>query len=83
MEEDRQRRSTPLASSFPGINTTGLLQWGYVMSTVYQSTVTGTNDLEKRITTTIHANMFLRTWQQLEYLLDFVRATKGVHSEVF
>ena len=31
----------------------------------------------------MHANMLLRTWQQLEYRLDIVPATKVVHSEVY
>lgn len=83
MEEDRQRRSTALASSFPGLNTTGLLQWGYVKGTVYHSTVTGTDDLKKRITTAIHANMLLRMWQQVECRLDIVLSSKVVHSEAY
>jgi len=72
-----------LASSFPGRNTTGRLQWGYVKSTVYQSTVTGTVDSKKSITTTIHANVLLRTWQQVDCRLDIVLANKVVHSEVY
>jgi len=31
---------------------------------------------------TIHADMLLRTWQELDYQLDIIRATKGAHSEV-
>jgi hypothetical protein len=30
----------------------------------------------------IPAEMFHRTWQELEYCLDIIRATKGAHIEV-
>jgi hypothetical protein len=42
-------------------------------------------DMKKRITDavmTIHADMLLRIWQDLEYRLDIVPATKVPHIEV-
>jgi hypothetical protein len=32
---------------------------------------------------TIHADMFLRTWQELDYRLDIVCASKGAYTEVY
>ena len=58
---------------------------GYVKSIVYQSSVTRIDDPKKHITDaimTIHANILLRTWQELEYRME-VRATNGAHIEVY
>jgi hypothetical protein len=44
------------------------------------------DDLNKRITDaimTVHADMLLRTYQELAYRLDVVRATTGVHIVVY
>lgn len=73
------------SSFLPGITSLGFFMRNHVKSTVYQSQVTEIDDLKRRIMdsiTTVHADMLLRTWQELEYRLDIVRATKGAHIEV-
>jgi hypothetical protein len=60
--------------------------WGYVNNIVYHSPVTSINDVKRHIMDsimTIHADMLLRTWQELDYQLDIIRATKGAHIEVY
>jgi hypothetical protein len=51
----------------------------YVSIIVYQSSFTGIDDQKKRVTDTtmaIHADVHPRSWQDLEHLLDVVRATE-------
>jgi hypothetical protein len=60
--------------------------WGYVKNIVYHSPVTSINDLKRHImdsVLTIHADMLLRTWHELDYQLEIIRATKGPHIEVY
>jgi hypothetical protein len=69
----------------PGITPLGFFMRSHVKSTVYPSRVTEIDDLKRRITDsimTVHADMLLRTWQELAYGLHFLRPTKGVHTEV-
>lgn len=83
---DHQRRPTRFASSFPGLNVTDFFMLGYVSSIVCQSPFTGIDDQKKRITDTImaiHADVYPRTWQDLEYLLDVVHATEGALIAVY
>ena len=59
---------------------------GYVKNIVYHSPVTSINDLKMHIMDsiiTIHADMLLRTWQELDYKLDIIHANKGAHNEVY
>jgi hypothetical protein len=47
--------------------------------------VTGVEDLKTRIRdviTTINRGMLARTWEELEFRLDVLRATQGAHIEV-
>ncbi|PNF22400.1 hypothetical protein B7P43_G17210 [Cryptotermes secundus] len=60
--------------------------WGHVKSSVFQSPVNGLDDLKTHITNAISAipaDMLHRTWQELEYRLDVLRAIKGAHIESF
>jgi hypothetical protein len=60
--------------------------WGYVKSSVFRTLVNGLEDLKTRIGNAISAippDMLHRTWQELEYHLDVLRATKGAHNEVY
>jgi len=44
------------------------------------------DDLKRRISnaiTTIDEAMLQRTWQEIEYRLDVLRATNGAHVEVY
>ena len=59
--------------------------WGYVKSIVYQIKVKDINDLQHRIIeaiNTVTVDMLARTWQEIKYRLDIVRATDGAHVEV-
>jgi hypothetical protein len=45
-------------------------------------TITGVQRITDEIMD-IHGDMLLRTWQELEYRMDVVRATKAAHIEVY
>jgi hypothetical protein len=58
----------------------------HVKSNVFRTPVNGLDDLKTRIgnaISAIPADMLHRTWQELEYRLDVLRATKGAHIEVY
>jgi hypothetical protein len=55
-------------------------------SNVFRTPVNGLDDLKTRIRNAISAipaDMLHKTWQELEYRLDVLRATKGAHIEVY
>ena len=57
-----------------------------VKDIVYRTKVWDINDLQQRISnaiTTIDEAMLQRTWQEIEYRLDVLRATNGAHIEVY
>jgi hypothetical protein len=71
-----------LSPRSPDITTPDLFLWGYV----FRTPVKGLDDLKTRIRNAISAipaDMLLRTWQELEYRLDVLRATKVAHIEVY
>ena len=52
---------------------------------MYRTKIRDVTDLKQRITdaiATIGEAMLQRTWQEIEYRLDVLRATKGAHLEV-
>jgi hypothetical protein len=53
--------------------------WGYVKDIVYRTKVRDITNLKQRIT---DEGMLQRTWQEIEYRLDVLRATNGAHIEV-
>jgi hypothetical protein len=60
--------------------------WGYVKDIVYRTEVRDITNLKQRITdaiATIDEGMLQRTWQEIEYRLDVLRATNGAHIEVY
>ena len=60
--------------------------WGYVKDIVYLTKVRDMTDLRQRISNAIAAideAMLQRTWQEIEYRLDVLRATNGAHIEVY
>jgi hypothetical protein len=64
---------------------TSFFLWGYVKDKVYATKVTGVEGLKTRIRdviTTINRGMLARTWEQLEFRLDVLRAIQGAHIEV-
>jgi hypothetical protein len=53
---------------------------------VFRTPVNGLDDLKTRIRNAISAipaDMLHRTWQELEYRLDVLCATKGANMEVY
>ena len=60
--------------------------WGYVKDIVYRTKVRDIKDLQHRIIEaidTVTVDMLARTWQEIEYRLDIVRATDGAHVKVY
>ena len=60
--------------------------WGYVKDIVYRTQVRRITDLKQRIINaiaTIDEAMLQRTWQEIDYRLDVLRATNGAHVEVY
>ena len=60
--------------------------WGYVKDVVYRTKVKDISDLKERITAavnTIDEEMLRRTWTEIEYRLDILRATNGAHIEIY
>ncbi|PNF28320.1 hypothetical protein B7P43_G03471 [Cryptotermes secundus] len=60
--------------------------WGYVKSSVFRTSVNGLDELKTRIRNSISAtpaDLLHRTWQELGYRLDVLRATTGAHNEVY
>jgi hypothetical protein len=60
--------------------------WGYVRSSVFRTPVNGLDDMKTPIrnaNSAIPADMLHRTWQELKYRLDALRATKVAHIEVY
>ena len=70
----------------PDITPLDFFLWGYVKNTVYASPVHDLHDLRRRIVDAIAAitpDMLVRTWVEIEYRLDVLRATNGAHVEVY
>jgi hypothetical protein len=70
----------------PDITPLDFFLWGYFKSNVFRTPVNGLDDLKTRIRnaiSSIPADMLHRTWQELEYRQDVLRATKGAHIEVY
>ena len=74
-----------MATTFTRHHFLGLLSV-YVKDIVYKTKVRDIDDLKQRISnamTTIDEAMLQRTWQEIEYRLDVLRATNGAHIEVY
>jgi hypothetical protein len=58
--------------------------WGYVKDIVYKTPVTSLDEMKLRIVAAIETvtPQMENTWREIEYRLDILRATKGVHVEV-
>ena len=70
----------------PDITPLDFFLWGYVKDIVFRTKVTGLQDLKTRIqaaVATVTPDMLARTWQEIDYRLDILRATNGAHVEVY
>ena len=75
-----------MATTFTRITPLNFFLWGYVKDIVYQTKVQDMTDLKQKISNsiaTIDEAMLQRTWQEIEYRLDVIRATNGGHIEVY
>ncbi|PSN42399.1 hypothetical protein C0J52_21658, partial [Blattella germanica] len=71
--------------SSPDITPLDFFLWGYVKVRVFPTSVQDLHDVRTRIldtTGTIPMDMLDRTWHEIEYRLDIVRAANGAHVEV-
>jgi hypothetical protein len=57
--------------------------WGYVKDIVYRTKVRDITNLITDDIATIDESMLQRTWQEVEYRLDVLRATNGAYIEVY
>ena len=76
----------PWSPRSPNITFLDFFLWGYLKDIVYKTKVWDIDDLKQRIPnamTTIDKAMLQRTWQEIEYRLDVLRATNGAHIEVY
>ena len=76
----------PWSPRSPDITPLDFFLWGYLKDIVYKTKVWDIDDLKQRIPnamTTIDEAMLQRTWQEIEYRLDVLRATNGAHIEVY
>lgn len=70
----------------PDITPLDFFLWGFVKDTVYSTKVHNISDLKHRITAAISQvteSMLQRTWSEIDYRMDILRATKGAHIEVY
>ncbi|PNF41080.1 hypothetical protein B7P43_G06220 [Cryptotermes secundus] len=70
----------------PDITLLELFLWGCAKSSLFRTPVNGLDAPKTRnrnAISAIPADVLQRTWQELEYRLDVLRATKGAHIEVY
>ena len=70
----------------PDITPLDFFLWGYVKDVVYRTKVKDISDLKERITAAVEAideEMLKRTWTEIEYRLDILRATNGAYIEIY
>jgi len=77
---------TPWPQRSPDITPLDFFLWGYVKDKVFSTPVPDITNLKARITdafATITEHMLENTWREADYRLEVLRATKGVHVEVY
>jgi hypothetical protein len=75
-----------MATTFTGLYPSGLFSWGYVKDKVYSTPVPDTDTLKARVRDALAAvteEMLEKTWREIEYRLEVLRATNGTHVEVY
>jgi hypothetical protein len=73
---DWEGRSNYMATTFTGYYTSGLFLWGCVKDNVYSIPVPDADALAA-----VTEEMLQKTWREIEYRIDILRATKGIHIE--
>ena len=75
-----------MATTFTRHHSPGLLSLGLRKGYCVSNKNTDMTDLNQKISNaiaTIDEAMLQRTWQEIEYRLDVLRATNGAHIEVY
>ncbi|PNF32700.1 hypothetical protein B7P43_G12963, partial [Cryptotermes secundus] len=70
----------------PDITPLDFFLWGYVKDTIYKFQARDIDQLKTRVKdaiTTVDVSMLARTWQEIEYCLDILRATNGAHVQLY
>ena len=70
----------------PDITPSDFFLWGYVKDIVYRTKVRDVSDLQQRMIETLHTvtvDMLARTWLEIQYRLDILRATDPARLEVY
>ena len=60
--------------------------WGYIKNIVYAEKIRNIQHLQERITSaieTVTRDMIQKTWQEIEFCLDYSRAKNGAHIEMY
>ena len=77
---------TPWPPGLPDITPLDFFLWGYVKDKVFSTPVPEIANLKARIADAFAAiteDMLENTWRESDYRLDFPRAKKGAHFEVY
>jgi hypothetical protein len=77
---------TPWTPRSPDITPLGLFLWGYVKDKVYLAPVPNIDTLKARLRdalATVTEELLEKTWREIEYRSDVLRATNGTHVEVY
>jgi hypothetical protein len=77
---------TPWPPRSPDFTPLDFLLWGHVKDKVYWTPVPDTDTLKARIrdaSAAVTEEMLEKTWREIEYTLDVLRATNGASVEVY
>ena len=75
-----------MATMFTRHHSLDFFLWGYIKNIVYRTKVWDMTDLKQRISNaiaTFDEAMLQQIWQEIECLLDALRATNDAHIEVY
>ena len=81
-----RRGPIPWPPRSPDITPLYFFLWGYLKDIVYRTPANGIDVLKRRITqafSTITGDILQRTWLEIDYRLEVLRATNGAQVEVY
>jgi len=70
----------------PDLSPLDFFLWVYIKNIVYGEKIRNIQYLQERITSaieTVTRYMIQKMWQEMEFRLDFSRATNGAHTEMY
>jgi hypothetical protein len=83
---DRAGRINPLTFSLPRYNPNGFFFWGYVIDQIFSPKVDSLVELRARINSAVASVtplMLENTRREIEYRLNILQATNGIHVEKY